>query len=35
MQISKNDAWNQQAREMLEVLKNPDSVEIAPPPNPH
>ncbi len=35
LQISRNEAWNAQAREMLEVLRNPERVEVAPPPNPH
>jgi tetratricopeptide (TPR) repeat protein len=35
LQISENEAWNEQAKEMLEVLRNPERVEVAPPPNPH
>ncbi len=35
LQISQNEVWNAQAREMLEVLRNPERVEVAPPPNPH
>jgi len=35
LQISKNDAWNRQARDLLQALRDPDSVPIPAPPNPH
>lgn len=36
LQISTNDAWNQQAKDLLQALENPESVQtVDPPPNPH
>jgi len=35
LRISQNQAWNEQARQMLQVLENPDSVPVAPEPKPH
>lgn len=35
LQISQNPSWNSQAEEMLEAIKNPESVPIKPSPNPH
>lgn len=35
LQVSDNADWNRQAEELLQVLKDPDSVPDAPPPSPH
>jgi len=34
LSLSRNQAWNRQARQMLQALKNPDSVPTAPRPEP-
>jgi len=35
LQISDNLDWNRQAKELMQVLKDPDSAPEAPPPSPH
>lgn len=35
LQISENEDWNRQARELLQALRDPDAVPAPPPPSPH